>query len=433
MTAIAPKKPFNVPTTEQELDAIFGSADDHSREAIRRGRAAVAERAFHVVEGSPSPRLEVVPEPFPVVHLLKGAPPPPASVHIRDWMLDGDLNLWCGHGSAGKGILLSATAISIALGRPLFGTLPVLRSGPVLLSLPEDGEGTARMVYDALVQGMELTGSEAALLQERVVMIPDDVGVNITSDTRRLGETALAHEAVAVILDPLANHLNGASEREEEIATHVCDSLRRNVCRYAGASIAMAHHLRKPGKEGGEGPATVHDIRGSGGWVNSSRLAFSVTKKNGANRITVSALKSNRLRADIRHELNLEIIADNANPALWLSCKIVDANMGASSETLTVGVGRSLNSNEQAVLSALDDRQEPGKRLSWSRWEKTSGINPNTFKSIKERLIDAGIVAALATGKRTRNGSPEYGYEITPLGRKALDTGWVTDRERVKG
>jgi len=158
--------------------------------------------------------------------------------------------------------------------------------------------------------------------------------------------------------------------------------------------------------------------------VNGARLVLGVTKKAGQNHVTLTGLKANRLRADIRHELTLDIEADPTNPARWLSCRITDANAGATSESLTPGIGRSLNANELTALSCLDDRHEPGKRLSWSRWRDESGLNPNTFKTIKDRLLTAQLVAAVPTGKKTRNNCPEYCYHITPAGIKAQNSGW---------
>jgi hypothetical protein len=44
---------------------------------------------------------------------------------------------------------------------------------------------------------------------------------------------------------------------------------------------------------------------------------------------------------------------------------------------------------------------------------------------VKERLIHAGIVAAVPTGKKARSGSPEFAYHITTDGKKALNSGWI--------
>jgi len=60
-------------------------------------------------------------------------------------------------------------------------------------------------------------------------------------------------------------------------------------------------------------------------------------------------------------------------------------------------------------------------------------LNENTFKSIKKRLIEAGLVRAVNTGRQTRNGSAEYAYEITGEGRQAIVSGWAFNRSKGEG
>jgi hypothetical protein len=368
--------------------------------------------------------LDAPPEPFPTVYVMDGEAPPPPSVQVQDLMLAEDVNLFSAHGSQGKTLVMCAAFMGIVLARPVFGTLDVNRRGPVLLSVPEDGQGFVRMTFDALSEGYGLSPNERAELADGIVMIPDDLLVNLTRDVGRLAATIESVGAVALGVDPLPNHLGGEDERDERIATLVGDSLRRRICRPLGVGVWLNHHNRKPGKDGAADiGVTAHDSRGSSGWSNSARLHFAITKRE--NRITLAGVKSNRLRPDIRHELDVAIEADPANPARWLSCRITDANAGTSSEALTPGVGRSLNANEQSALRCLDDSNEPGLRLSWSRWRDTSGLRPDTFRSVKERLIHAGIVAAVPTGKKARSGSPEFAYHITTDGKKALNSGWI--------
>lgn len=368
--------------------------------------------------------------PFPVVRIMDGPPPTPPSLLVDDLLVAGDLNVFTGHGGHGKSTVALHIAIAVALGRPVFGTRPVHRSGAVLLVLPEDGEANARMILDALAS--TLTEDERERLTERLVMVRDDQAVNLVRDAVRLRLTATAHDCVLVVLDPLRNLLHDADENDNAIAGSVIDALRREVCRGAGATILLTMHNRKPGKDSGSGGApSVHDLRGAGGWANAARLVWSVTKRD--HHLTLSALKANRLRADLRHEVELTIEVDPDNPAAWRSCRLADANAGekavAFSPAFAPGKGRPLNANELRVLTALDDRQEPGARSSWSKWRDASGLNENTFKSVKTRLLDAGLACGIPTGKTSANGGPAYVYSITDLGRTALRP----DGEGAKG
>lgn len=411
MRLVAPVSDGWEPETEDDLDDIFGPQEEVEPES----------------EG-----LESESKMFSIVHVLRGAPPERPSVLVSDLLVDRDINLWTGHGGTGKTVLVLVTAVSVALGLPVFGSLAVHRPGVVLLVLPEDGQSAARMMLDAIIAGMNLDEDQYDLCVERLIMITDDEAVSLVNDSCRLAETASRLNAVLVVLDPLRNLLGGAAENDNDVAGACQNTLRRDVCRGAGATILQTAHTRKPGKDVlPDAAASRHDTRGASGWVDGSRLVFAIAKNGG--RITMSAVKANRLKSDLRHEVNLTIDADTENHALWQSCTIVDANTGATSEVLTAGKGRALNANEQTAIACLDDQHEADKRLSWSTWRDDSGLNANTFRSVKKRLLDAGLVTALPTGRKNRNGGADYSYQITTEGRTALQSGWSFERSSGEG
>jgi len=366
------------------------------------------------------PKAMLLP-PYETLALRTVTIPPPPGMLVEDLLLDEDITLWGGHGGAGKSTVALTAAIGVALGQPVFGTLPVYREGPVLLLAPEDGMSTVRMMVNAIASSLALSREQERLLDERLWVLPDEVHVDLTRDTARLGRTAAGIGAVLVVGDPIRNLLGSAEENSNDVAGRVLDAIRRDICRIAHCGMLLLGHLRKPGKDegkNGDAAASVFDLRGAGGWVNGARLVFSIAK-TGA-QIALEALKANRLRKEIGHRLHLTIEAGKESPTTWTSCQLRDEQAGSASDSFTPGVGRATNVKERAALVALDDRQEPGRRLSWSAWRDSSALNENTFRSVKTRLIDAGLVAAVATGKRTPNNSPAYCYEITPNGRKTL-------------
>ena len=367
---------------------------------------------------------------FPVVSVLEGDAPPPLAMLVRDLIIDGDINMWAGFGGSAKSALACVLAIGVVLGRPVFGSLSVQRSGPVLIVAPEDGQAAVRMMVDAIIAGLGLGKEDRTLLEKQLVMIPDECSVNLMVDTAKLAETARATGAVLVVFDPLRDLLGGAEILDNTVSNAALKAIRRDLCRGAGVAVLINTHNRKPDRTAGAtATASRHEMLGAGGWADGSRLVFSVSKKG--DDLTLACTKANRLRADTRHELRLTIDADPANKAHWRSCVIGDRNAGAASDSLTPGIGRALNENERSALTGIDDKHEPGKRFSWSGWRDGSGLNENTWKSIKTKLIDAGLAIASTTGKKTRSGDPEYAYGITADGRNAPASGWI--RERLSG
>jgi hypothetical protein len=359
--------------------------------------------------------------------LLEGDPPPSPELQTDQFLLAGDVNVLGGGGDAGKSTTMFATAVATVTARALFGSLEVKRPGPVVLIVPEDGEAVARHHVDAIVAGMDppLMDEERERLAQDLHIIGNTNPINLLTDTAAIGALLEDVRPVLVILDPVSDLIGGADENEERVAQAVCSNLRRDIARPFDAAVLLAAHLRKPGRDGGDA-VTVHDLKGSAGWANHARMVWLVTKPKGGSVITYRLAKANRIQTDLEHQATLEIEADPDNAAHWLTCRLTDANLGASSQGFTPGLGRAINDNERRALEALDDRHEPGLRSGYSAWHRQSGIPADsTFRSVRSRLLDAGLASAIDTGRKARNGGPEYAYAITDNGRKALKTGWV--------
>lgn len=364
--------------------------------------------------------------PLVLKRLLDGEPPRPPKLSIEKFLLAADVNCLGASGDAGKSVTIFTTAVCTVLGRPLFGSLTVKQPGPVVLIVPEDGEAVARHHVDAIVAGMEIGNDERATLVRDLHIVGDDRRFNLLVDTPELAALCRPIRPSLIGFDPIGSLIGGEDENAEHIAEKVCDNIRRYLARPLGSATVIAAHLRKPSRENGASSTpTVHDLKGSAGWANHSRIVWMLSKPKGGNLITYRLEKSNRLPTGLEHQVTLTIEADPDNAAHWFTLRLTDANIGATSQSLTPGIGRAINENERKALSATDDKHEPGLRLSYSAWFRRSGLNAeSTFKTIRERLIDAKLVSPIPTGKKTRAGGTEYSYEITTEGRRALDTGW---------
>lgn len=380
-----------------------------------------------------SPTAGSASKPLTLKRLLDGAPPAPPTLGIDKFSLLADINCLAAFGDSGKSITLFTQSVCNVTGRPLFGTLEVKRPGPVVLVVPEDGEAVARHHVDAVVAGMNavqrFTEAEWERLRRDLHIVGDDRRLNLLTDTPELFRLCEPVAPTLVIAEPVASLIGSESENDEHVAEAVCDNLRRDIARPLNAAVTIAAHLRKANPLSGSTGSTVHDVKGSAGWTNHARLVWILSKPKGGNLITYRLEKSNRLPTGIEHQVTLAIEADPENAAHWLTCTLTDANMGAKSQSLTPGIGRALNDNERKALGVLDDRNEPEARFSNSRWHEESGIsNKETFRSVKDRLIDAQLAVAEPTGRMNPNGkSPVYQYGITDRGRDVLRTGWVSE------
>jgi hypothetical protein len=362
--------------------------------------------------------------------LLEGEPPAPPSLSIDKFLLNADVNCFGAIGDGGKSVTIFTVSVCTVIGRPMFGTLAIKRPGPVVLVVPEDGEAVARHHVDAIIAGMGVSEEERAVLVRDLHIIGDNRRFNLLTDTRELAVLCEPIRPSVVALDPVASLIGSESENDEHVAEMACDNLRRDIARPLGSAILLAAHLRKPSRENGASTtATVHDLKGSSGWANHSRIVWILSKPKGSNLITYRLEKSNRLPTGIEHQVTLSIDADPENAAHWLTCSLTDANLGATSQSLTPGVGRAINENERKALNAIGDRLEPGARFANSRWREESGItSAETFRGVKDRLIEAGLAIAEPTGRMNPNGKSQvYQYGITDRGRAALSTGWVSE------
>ena len=373
------------------------------------------------------------PEPFEIRRVLEGSAPQPPEILVDRWILHRDITVLSAKGGAAKSVAMLTSAMQIALGLPVFGTLAVRQPGPVVLVCPEDGLGAVRMMLDAIAAGLELSETQRASASERLVIVDDDEVVDLTRDCRRLRATVEKVGAVLLVLDPLRNLLPGIEETDNNVAGTTVDALRREVCRGAGAAVLLSHHVRK-GKRGEDNPDefTMDDVRGAGAWVAGARLVWLMTKSGDTLRLACG--KANRLRTeDMRHELTLSIRTSPENPTQWERLELVDSNAGGGSDSYVPGVGRPINASERKALAALDDRQEPGLRHSFSSWRRASGIPEGSWGGVRQRLLAAQLVHNESTGKKGRNGATEYTYSITEAGRRALDTGFSADLQGMGG
>jgi hypothetical protein len=118
--------------------------------------------------------------------LLEGEPPAPPALQTDRFTLVGDITLLGGGGDAGKTTAMVTAGVCTPIGRPLFGTLAIKRTGPVVFIVPEDGEAVIRHHAEAIMTGLDVTDVERATLTRHLHIVGDDRRFNLlTSRSRR--------------------------------------------------------------------------------------------------------------------------------------------------------------------------------------------------------------------------------------------------------
>jgi hypothetical protein len=369
-----------------------------------------------------------------LVRVFDGPDPQPPTMLVKNLLIDDDVNLFGGDGDAGKTTTLIHAAICIILRRPVFGTLDIVRTGPVVFLAPEDGRAIIHHHATAIMNGMSLSDIERERVRADLWIVPDEllpINLCAIADVTKLGTWIREAniQPAFFVADPIGNLIGGGDENSETVAQAVCDNLRRYISRPLHIAIGIPGHLRKPDRQAGQNAArSHHDWKGSAGWANHARQVWIMTKKKGGHDIVMLG-KANRLQTGLEHHIRLDIEADPENMAHWLKCELTDKNFGAASLDLTPGKGRPLRETERRALKAVDDRNEPGRTVPMGEWRKmVPDIPHDTLADMKDRFIGWGLVAPVKV--RETGATKFYNYRITDAGTAALDDdGWRAPRK----
>jgi hypothetical protein len=165
------------------------------------------------------------------------------------------LYLMDGLSRAGKGMLSTALAVSLATGRGFGDWVPIEPRSVVIITV-EDTERRMRARIKGLLAGM---GLEWADLGDRLrLIIRPSGGIDLGNirDYSALRQAIAPYEPDLIILDNLARMLGSVDENTPEVrlAMEAADRLRA----VTGAAVLLVHHWGK----GGAGRTGVHKSRG---------------------------------------------------------------------------------------------------------------------------------------------------------------------------
>lgn len=235
----------------------------------------------------------------------------------------GEVALIAGAGGGGKTWLLTATAISVATGRPLFDMFQVASPGHVALCLAEEDRREIEWRLHWGAKLLKLDRDEQRLLAQRVLLLPlqgQPVGL-VSDDPENVAETRFAAELRRrlddtgvewrlIVLDPLARFAGPDAEKDAAAATRFVQVLE-TFTRVRGRPTVMAsHHTTKASREGSGN--RVNAARGSSALVDAPRFVWTIEpppepKKKGGK----GSGEDDDLGIDVPYALKLEIVKSN--------------------------------------------------------------------------------------------------------------------------
>lgn len=234
-----------------------------------RNPLEMAERAAQQLDQIASDRPT-----FIDLRKLAAIEPQPPKFIVPDWLPEGEVTLFAGHGGSGKSAMALQLAVCIALGAPWFG-MPTQRRRACFVSL-EDPVGVlhwrlSRLCAELRVPMADLHGwlflydgahADGALMletREATGFTPVYAWLRAAMDT--------SHSQVLV--------LDGASDSfgaNENARAHVRMFMRgiRSLVPKDGAVVLLAH----VDKNSAKGPGTSQGYSGSTAWSNSARARW---------------------------------------------------------------------------------------------------------------------------------------------------------------
>lgn len=206
-------------------------------------------------------------------------PEPVASWVWRGWIREGLPALLVGHGEAGKGLLATGLALSVAAGTDFLGH-PCQQGKVLFISAEDDREEMLARLHD-IAAAMDL-GDDVVKNNISVFSTIDagvspsllDKNMKPTELLQEIKRAVLLYKPVLIILDTLAAMAPaGGNLTDATIATqYICYTVAAlKDDNGSGPAVLMTHHLRKPGKEGSDARPSIHDVRDSGAIVGSMR------------------------------------------------------------------------------------------------------------------------------------------------------------------
>ena len=343
---------------------------------------------------------ETAPDPTPIARplsaLVHHADNDPRELLRHRFLCQGGGLLLVGPTGIGKSSLLLQSMILWGLGKPAFGIEPSRPLKSVLIQAENDDGDLAEM-RDGVINGLELTPTEAARAQEQVLTYREDVktGALFFSDT--VAPLLEAHKPDLLGIDPALAYIGGESNSQMDVGAFLRNGLNPLLHRF-GCGAIIAHHTNKPPTGSQKPNWQAGDFAylgaGSAEWCNWARAVLALRSIGSHDVFELQAGKrgarlkwedANGDRAYARH------LAHSPRGICWLEAE--------PDQVPKPGRPRKCEEDAEEMLSILPaDGLTPGEWMK--RCDDEAGITGGSFHRARRGLKAAGrILKSKGSGK----------------------------------
>ena len=284
--------------------------------------------------------------PVSLKDMLTNPPAPPT--FVWDGLAPrGEVTLLSGHGEAGKTFISLMLAISVALGRPMFG-IAVERSRAVFVSLEDDGDKIRWRIslickvwdIDPLDLDGWLTVLDGTEYPEMYVAPHKWAPGEATPTYAQLFQRVVDIDAGLIVIDNASDAFAG----DENIRTMVRTFLRslKKIAKTSNGGVVLLSHVNRETAKGG-----FNDKEGYSGntaWHNSVRSRLFLKKDKQTGLLTLSQEKSNHGKSLVE-PIDLE----------WLTDELPKVVGDESKSTSLQLVGGSDDKKATVILALIDE------------------------------------------------------------------------------
>lgn len=252
-----------------------------------------------------------------------------------------------------------------------------------VLYLAAEGAGGMRRRLRAWEIANEADLADLWILPASVNFLDSDDLERLAAEIDTLGELPRL-----IVVDTLARNMSGNENAAEDMGRFIaaCDRLRT----LTGGTVLVVHHENKLG-----------GYRGSTAFAGAMDTMIEAKRDGMAVTLTCTKQKDGNEFDPIHlaaRVVELGFTDRYDRPVSSIVLKPTDATFVQRQRDQAEGE-RALTPSERAALEALQGA--PDRRMTYSEWQKASGLTANTFDRTRSRLIERGLVRNLSAGAYT--------------------------------